>query len=211
MSSPYGSFIHGTWNEEPFDALLVHGEDWPFGSYNSHASRITFPAERHAGSVQNPYLPRNSQLNRPADRSAIYGVEISDPPQLSSSLVIHPTDQRMDFVGQASLIAPSSGEAFPTLTTPANLLSVQQNDIRYILAIPVLFPSLPSKRSGPQLFEANAQPLLKTQDSRFDGDLYTANWVRGDGANREGWCCYCSEWYQLRDSAYWVREYWYVV
>lgn len=45
----------------------------------------------------------------------------------------------------------------------------------------------------------------RQQPSRFDGDLYTPNYVRGDGATRAGWCAQCSSWLTLKDSAYWYH------
>lgn len=63
------------------------------------------------------------------------------------------------------------------------------------------FPLLPQKRSDPPL----ATPTLRKQSMRFDEDLYTAAWVCGEGAERAGWCGYCSSWHRLKDSAYWVR------
>lgn len=44
---------------------------------------------------------------------------------------------------------------------------------------------------------------LHKQNQRFEGDLYTAQWVRGEGAKREGWCGFCSTWHKLKDSAFW--------
>ena len=32
---------------------------------------------------------------------------------------------------------------------------------------------------------------LKPQSPRFDGDLYTSAWIRGEGTEREGWCGFC--------------------
>ncbi|KAF2767702.1 hypothetical protein EJ03DRAFT_141323 [Teratosphaeria nubilosa] len=43
------------------------------------------------------------------------------------------------------------------------------------------------------------------QNPRFEGDLYTAQWTRGDGPDRFGWCGYCSSWWRLKDSAYWYH------
>ncbi|KXL49064.1 hypothetical protein M433DRAFT_142458 [Acidomyces richmondensis BFW] len=205
MNSPYGSFDIGGWDENPFDALPLDGEDWPFLSYNSNERRSSLPAGSHIGSIQLPTLPRKYHRDGQEDGLAVYHIETSNHPQLFSDPTSYSNAQRVDFVGGSALSVTSDSEAYTPSISPANLLSAQHNGLRYISAIPILFPPLPSERSGPPPVETNTQQLLKTQDSRFDGDLYTANWVRGDGANREGWCCYCSEWYQLRDSAYWYH------
>lgn len=49
---------------------------------------------------------------------------------------------------------------------------------------------------------------LHKQDARWESDLYTARWIRGDGTDRAGWCAFCSTWYKLKDSAYvsWVSH-----
>ena len=44
---------------------------------------------------------------------------------------------------------------------------------------------------------------LQRQSLRFEGDLYTAVWVRGEGIERAGWCGFCSSWHKLKDSAFW--------
>jgi len=45
----------------------------------------------------------------------------------------------------------------------------------------------------------------RQQPARFEGDLYTPTFVRGDGPTRAGWCVYCSSWLTLKDSAYWYH------
>ena len=45
----------------------------------------------------------------------------------------------------------------------------------------------------------------RQQPARFEGDLYTPSFVRGDGPTRAGWCVYCSSWLTLKDSAYWYH------
>ncbi|KAI9785074.1 MAG: hypothetical protein M1816_000544 [Peltula sp. TS41687] len=46
------------------------------------------------------------------------------------------------------------------------------------------------------------------QDLRFDGDLYTPRWVRGQGNKREGWCGICKpgRWLVLKNSAFWYDK-----
>ena len=40
------------------------------------------------------------------------------------------------------------------------------------------------------------------QMPRFEGDLYTARWIRGEGADRAGWCGFCRTWLNMKDSTY---------
>lgn len=68
-----------------------------------------------------------------------------------------------------------------------------------------LFPELPSRRLDPPPCGSTANSSLHQQDPRSKSDLYTALWVRGERADRAGWCGYCCSWYKLKDSAYWVR------
>ena len=68
------------------------------------------------------------------------------------------------------------------------------------------------QNEGTSMF-SNSLTLAKTdppdcasarkQDTLSPGDLYTAQWVRGEGSKREGWCGFCSNWYIMKDSAYW--------
>jgi hypothetical protein len=46
------------------------------------------------------------------------------------------------------------------------------------------------------------------QDLRFEGDLYTPRWVRGQGNKREGWCGICKpgRWLVLKNSAFWYDK-----
>ncbi|KAI9806262.1 MAG: hypothetical protein M1825_006377 [Sarcosagium campestre] len=46
------------------------------------------------------------------------------------------------------------------------------------------------------------------QELRFDGDLYTPRWVRGQGNKREGWCGICKpgRWLVLKNSAFWYDK-----
>ncbi|KAK1063813.1 hypothetical protein LTR12_014153 [Friedmanniomyces endolithicus] len=69
------------------------------------------------------------------------------------------------------------------------------------VSVASLFPDLSSNRSTPL-----AQPShIRRQNPRFEGDLYAALWVSGEGADRIGWCGYCSSWHKLKDSAYWYH------
>ena len=46
-------------------------------------------------------------------------------------------------------------------------------------------------------------PGLQKQTPRFEGDLYTAPFIKGEGVERAGWCGFCCSWHKLKDSAFW--------
>ncbi|MCJ1478257.1 hypothetical protein MMC13_006934 [Lambiella insularis] len=48
----------------------------------------------------------------------------------------------------------------------------------------------------------------RSQELRFDGDLYTPKYVRGHGNKREGWCGICKpgRWLVLKNSAFWYDK-----
>ena len=76
---------------------------------------------------------------------------------------------------------------------------------------PDLFASLCREPSAPPPEDMNpADPELTPheQDIRFDGDLYTPRWVRGQGNKREGWCGVCTpgRWLVLKNSAFWYDK-----
>ena len=62
------------------------------------------------------------------------------------------------------------------------------------------FPNLSEvRRSEPT---ASPEDQLQRQGPRFEGDLYTALWVKGEGTERAGWCGYCPTWHRLNVSNY---------
>lgn len=62
-------------------------------------------------------------------------------------------------------------------------------------------PSLPRK-DPPCLYDDDGQPLQK-QKPRFEGDIYTSLWVKGEGKERSAFCGFCASWHKLKDSSYW--------
>lgn len=78
-------------------------------------------------------------------------------------------------------------------------------------APPDLFASLRREPSAPPPEDMNtSDPELvpHEQDLRFEGDLYTPRWVRGQGNKREGWCGICEpgRWLVLKNSAFWYDK-----
>lgn len=55
----------------------------------------------------------------------------------------------------------------------------------------------------PKAFNEMEQPQRKAK--RSVDDLYTPQWVRNRGTQREGWCGWCQSWHTLRDSTYWYH------
>ncbi|ORY00639.1 hypothetical protein K493DRAFT_278643 [Basidiobolus meristosporus CBS 931.73] len=53
----------------------------------------------------------------------------------------------------------------------------------------------------------NPDARPRRQKARFDGDLYTPQWVRYSGQTKEGFCQHCKpgKWLQLKNSAYWYH------
>ena len=66
-----------------------------------------------------------------------------------------------------------------------------------------LFSPLLLPRTKPT--DSMSDQRLQGQHPRFDGDLYTAEWIRGEGSDRAGWCGFCSSWHRMKDSAFWYH------
>lgn len=63
----------------------------------------------------------------------------------------------------------------------------------------IIFPDLSTlHRTDPSY----SGQKLQRQKPRFEGDMYTALWVQGEGTERAGWCGFCSTWHKLKDSAF---------
>ena len=100
---------------------------------------------------------------------------------------------------------PHQASSFPPGLLSANCTQIPENTIN-----PPREHNAAS--SGFTLFDAPTPPrtdppnvdgeTLHEGKPRFEGDLYTPRWIRGEGANREGWCGFCSSWYKRKDSAY---------
>lgn len=76
---------------------------------------------------------------------------------------------------------------------------------------PDLYASLRTEEDPPPPEDMNTTDsdlVPHRQDLRFDGDLYTPRWVRGQGNKREGWCGICKpgRWLVLKNSAFWYDK-----
>lgn len=76
---------------------------------------------------------------------------------------------------------------------------------------PDLFESLREEASNPpeeDMHPEDPDMVPQEQEPRFEGDLYTPRWVRGQGNKREGYCGLCKpgRWLVLKNSAYWYDK-----
>ena len=69
---------------------------------------------------------------------------------------------------------------------------------------PELFSDMSTPRTNPPI-QSSMIANVQRRNPRFEGDLYTALWVRGEGIERAGWCGFCSSWHKMKDSAYWYH------
>lgn len=100
---------------------------------------------------------------------------------------------------------------FRMLQSNADPISHQHYRYADLSDPPDLFASLQEKQLAPPEEDMNpSDPDLvpHEQDLRFDGDLYTPQWVRGHGNKREGWCGICKpgRWLVLKNSAFWYDK-----
>lgn len=58
------------------------------------------------------------------------------------------------------------------------------------------------------MFPSDPTMIPREQEPRFEGDLYTPTWIRGEGNKREGWCGICKpgRWLVLKNSGYWYDK-----
>ena len=70
-------------------------------------------------------------------------------------------------------------------------------------SITALFESTTWPRSDPP--HSRYDSKIHRQAPRFGDDLYTAQWIRGEGTERAGWCGICSTFHKMKDSAFWYH------
>lgn len=66
-----------------------------------------------------------------------------------------------------------------------------------------LFQAPLTSRNDP--LASPGEPKCQRQQPRFEHDLYTAQWIRGQGTERAGWCGFCSSFHKMKDSAFWYH------
>ena len=100
---------------------------------------------------------------------------------------------------QESCQAPSNGidlggRHFDHYAGPPDLLGSLREE-------PIVPPAQDMNPDNPDL-------VPREQEQRFENDLYTPKWVRGQGYKREGWCGICrpGRWLVLKNSAFWYDK-----
>ena len=177
-----GAFETIAWPASPLSSLHdPTGADWDafvieLLSENDRRSRST--NAQNSGQMTGASLHWNTQF-QPSTMTRIDTAPAAWPQRA-------PAEQRAT-VDSHPLLTLNDGEA--TLSRSARYLAE-------------LFAGLTETRSNPPV----NNDVLRRQKLRFDDDLYTPEWTRGQGSVREGWCTYCSSWWRLKDSAYWVGD-----
>ncbi|KAF2486623.1 hypothetical protein BDY17DRAFT_321400 [Neohortaea acidophila] len=134
-----------------------------------------------------------------------YHLLVTDFPDVSSSLQQAP-QQPMAFPPSSSQ-QPSTQTPMLQLTTPSRTAHLPPLDTSSTSTLsPSTFcPAEHSpERTTPTEEDVDGQ-TIRVQQPRFEADLYTARWVRGEGTGRAGWCGFCSTWHKLKDSAFWYH------
>lgn len=154
-----------------------------------------------------------------------YHLLVTDFPDVSSSLQQAP-QQPMAFPSSSSQ-QPSTQTPMLQLTTPSRTAHLPPLDTSSTSTLsPSTFcPAEHSpERTTPTEEDVDGQ-TIRVQQPRFEADLYTARWVRGEGTGRAGthpdivharrryrtnastgWCGFCSTWHKLKDSAFVSRR-----
>lgn len=103
---------------------------------------------------------------------------------------------------------PSDVSKFETGYSPQHCQTNQAP--LWTLPLPPILQTSAVKTWWPDIFDRVPPCLdppdtgsLQKQAPRFEGDLYAAPYVKGEGVERAGWCGFCSSWHKLKDSAYW--------
>jgi hypothetical protein len=121
----------------------------------------------------------------------------------------HGTTYRTNSFSSLPLASPTSD---PSYQQAANAYIVQAHspsplpydNHHHTRPTPVHYTNITNAPPSKDLLPSD--PLYpRQQPSRFEGDLYTPTFVRGDGPTRAGWCSQCSSWLTLKDSAYWYH------
>ncbi|KAM5441180.1 hypothetical protein MferCBS31731_003607 [Microsporum ferrugineum] len=97
---------------------------------------------------------------------------------------------------------------------PGDKESRDRDDIDHysdLLNPPDLLEPLRDNQTRPppeDMFPSDPTMVPREQEPRFEGDMYTPTWVRGQGNRREGWCGICKpgRWLILKNSAYWYDK-----
>lgn len=131
-----------------------------------------------------------------------------------------PTTQNPQALQQALLPSRFDNNCPPVNQPPRQgklPISPNGNGIRYLEHYfdfpgpPDLVGHLKEEPSSPPPEDMDSEDpsmIPREQEVRFQNDLYTPRWVRGQGNKREGWCGICKpgRWLVLKNSAFWYDK-----
>lgn len=231
MNSPYGSFDRlndGYWYDPPWRNVpstdgdyAVDTDVFPTSSGDLAPIPATWQAEPWTTNTISAPIPtrREQQLHQQHQQynyhqpQQVWRVANTDVnqyweavPSADTSIQHYAHPLRIPHADGAIIPSPPSLDglgitAADPCADPCNTaldqLSVTPERLRSLFPSPTL-----PRHEPPTLYHADGQPLQRLSP-RFEGDLYQAQWIRGEGASREGWCGHCPSWHKLKDSAYW--------
>lgn len=118
----------------------------------------------------------------------------------------HGPDHRTDSFSSLPLASPTSAPSYQQTLNTHLLPTYSPSPLPHDYHHHNPNHNTPPSAAPPAQNLTPSDPLHpRQQPARFEGDLYTPTYVRGDGPTRAGWCLYCSSWLTLKDSAYWYH------
>ena len=219
MNSSYegfDSFSNDYWSGNAVDDILPRDGDYGFDQGAFPLSSASFaPAIDWQAFPWPPDAPPNVALAAPEchQHDSNRKHEPWSSPNATSSPTVSAGSNHILTHGSSTVMSQDGSTAAPTL--PQHGLGITIDDAcmcprdagdEQLVAphvVQAIFPSPTEIRKDPaQLYDENGQPLQK-RSPRFNGDLYTPLWIRGEGVNRAAFCGFCDSWHRLKDSAYW--------
>ena len=175
------------------DKLIINDLEFPFGSESALGSDSMF--EMVDGDLESFQL---SSVEAPKSQYPYNDLFMST---LSGNSMRH--------TGVTSVL-PSSGP-FDLFHNHTSTVDNSESHYADLSEAPDLFGPLEDDQLSPDPEDMNPEDTDLTprkQELRFEGDLYTPQYVRGHGNKREGWCGICKpgRWLVLKNSAFWYDK-----
>lgn len=142
-----------------------------YSSSDNHGYEVhhSYPAQHASG------IDAGFDLRSPRDMSSV-----SNPSQVAwARFVGTPTGQN------------ANSNSYPPCASDASIPNAAFSSSAISTSSDFDFSRL---RSDPPMSTSQGEQRPRRQSPRFSGDQYTANWVRGEGIDRAGWCGVCSSW-----------------
>lgn len=215
MNSPYGSLDYPTYSpgyDPGWESTPSTDEDFGFDHYGfpTYADEFTSVAEFStwpSASTAALATPQAQQyhFNQGQQVWSILQTHVQQLPQAASTTNNRgQNNAELMRIPQNGAITPLAGLGISTDSCCTHPCDTADHPSATPENLQALFPSPTLPRIAPPcLYDNNVSPPLQKQNPRFEGDLYAALWVRGEGASRAGWCGFCASWHKLKDSAYW--------